>query len=81
MSDLHPIFAAAIAGHMHAKPRDGALRANATDYDGEIVIERFGYWQGAEPHWAVPAWEEEGRAELAGPFSSLASAERAIRNH
>lgn len=58
------------------KPRDGAIRVNDAEYDG-IVIEMFGFWQSGEG-WAVPAWEEMGRADLAGPFSNHAAAQRAI---
>lgn len=60
------------------KPRDGAIRANDTEYDGDIVVEMFGFWQSGEG-WAVPAWEEMGRADLAGPFASIDAAKRAIR--
>ncbi len=59
--------------------RLGAIQANATDYDGEIVVEQFGYWNNAEPSWAVPAWDENGSAGLGGPFATIADAERAIR--
>jgi hypothetical protein len=61
------------------KPRLGSLQVNATDY-GDIVIECFGYAGGFDgPIWMVPAWEEQGRGDLAGPFSTVAAAKRALR--
>ncbi len=60
--------------------RPGALRVNATDYD-EIVIEQFNYWNRDEPSWAVPAWEEWGEGDLAGPFTSADEAKRVLHNH
>jgi len=61
-------------------PRDGDLRVNAFDYD-EIVVEMLGYWNGPVLGWAVPAWEEWGHPELAGPFEDADRAARAIREH
>lgn len=62
-------------------PRLGAIQVNSTDYDGDIVVERFDFWNQPEPFWAVPAWDEGGAAPLAGPFASVAEAEAAIREH
>ena len=65
--------------HIAPRPRLGAIQVNATDYDGKIVVERFGFYNGDEPMWAVPAWEECGQSGLRGPFATVADAERAIR--
>lgn len=59
-------------------PRVGDVQVNATDYDGEIVVEQLGYWNG-ELCWAVPAWDERGYGDLEGPFASVAQAEAAVR--
>lgn len=60
------------------QPRQGDIRANATDYDGEIVVEMFGYYGMSGRGWHVPAWDERGEPDLAGPFASVADAERAV---
>ena len=56
----------------------GALQVNAADYGAAIVIERFSYWGTPDPQWAVPAWEEWGRPDLAGPFATVAQAQSAL---
>lgn len=59
-------------------PRLGDCRVNSSDYRGDIVIEQFGYWNRPEPCWAVPAWDERGDADLAGPFTTVAEAQAAL---
>ena len=59
-------------------PRLGEVRINDTEYDGDIVIERFDYWQYDEPHWDVPDWEETSLSDLAGPFLDYADAQSAL---
>lgn len=59
-------------------PALGSVRVNSVEYDGQIVVEQFTYWQCPEPTWAVPAWDERGE-DLDGPFASIDDAERAIR--
>lgn len=62
-------------------PRLGDVQVNATDYAGEIVVERFGYFNfNDEPGWSVPAWEEQGCPDLAGPFANVEQAQAALRN-
>lgn len=58
--------------------RAGDVRVNATDYDEGIVVERLGYFNQPDLWWAVPAWEEQGLPELAGPFSSTEEAEQVL---
>jgi hypothetical protein len=53
-------------------------QVNDTDYDGEIVVEFFGYANSDEPFWHVPAWEERGFPELSGPFVDRAEAQAAL---
>lgn len=62
------------------QPKLGTLQVNTTDYDS-IVIERFDYSNLPEPHWSVPAWEECGLGNLAGPFASRAEAQQALDNY
>lgn len=52
----------------------GTIRINATDYDGDIVVELFDYSQSGPPHWHVPAWDERGMGSLCGPFQSAREA-------
>lgn len=54
--------------------------SDASLYEGRtgFVIELFSYWNGSEPTWAIPDWEERGASELDGPFATRAEAERAI---
>lgn len=71
---------------VYAKPKVGDLHVNTTDYDGDIVIERFGIlgYDGcgrARVDWAVPAWDEMGSPDLAGPFDSSATAQVALAKH
>lgn len=56
----------------------GDVRVNSMDYDGDVVIEQYGYHGQAAPCWAVPAWEERGDADLAGPFATRAEANAAV---
>lgn len=70
---------------MTTNPRLGSICvADYAEY-GEgcagFVVERFGYGNSAEPHWAIPAWDEWNASELEGPFSSRAEAEEAILLH
>ena len=60
-------------------PKLGAIRANATDYAGRIVVEQYAYWNSAWAHWAVPTWDERGAPDLCGPFATLAEAEAAVK--
>ena len=64
---------------MTTAPKSGDIRVNEFDYDGDIVVEQLSHWNGQEMHWAVPAWEERGHPDLAGPFEDVASARRAVR--
>ncbi len=77
MSDknLHPVMQEALAPFIPFAPSYGDIRANDTDY-GDVVVEMY-----YGDHWAVPAWEEWGSADLAGPFATKANADRAVRNH
>lgn len=54
--------------------------ASVAGYDGRsgFVIELFSYWNGSEPTWAIPDWEERSMAELEGPFATRAEAESAL---
>lgn len=54
-------------------PSLGTIRANGTDYDGGVKLERLG-----ADGWAVPAWEEQGLGDLAGPFPSWEAAAFAL---
>lgn len=64
---------------MTPRPRLQSLQVNSTDYDGDIVIEQFSYWSMQDgPSWAVPAWDESGASNLAGPFASHAEAQAAL---
>lgn len=60
-------------------PKLNDIQVNSTEYESGIVIEQYRYWQGAEPQWAVPAWDECGCPDLAGPFASVFEAEQAIK--
>jgi len=57
--------------------RPGDIRVNSTDYDGDVVIEQYAHWN-CGLTWAVPAWEERGDGDLAGPFVNRAEAEDAL---
>lgn len=59
-------------------PKIGDVRVNAEDYEGDIVVEQWNYWNHGLD-WAVPAWDESGQPDLSGPFEDVASAERAVR--
>lgn len=61
-------------------PKQGAIRANDTDYGGSVVVELLDYWPiyGGDLGWAVPAWDERGEPDLDGPFSTVAEAQAAI---
>lgn len=59
-------------------PKICDVRANDTDYDGRIVVEQYLYWQGSDPYWAVPAWDECGCPDLCGPFENIGAANLAI---
>jgi hypothetical protein len=50
-------------------------------YDGQWLIERYGYYNTSGPKWAVPAWEEWGKGSLAGPFRSKQEAQKAIDDY
>lgn len=47
-------------------------------YPAGFVIEAFHCWNGGEPTWAVPAWDEWGYGEREGVFATRAEAERAL---
>ena len=51
----------------------GTIRANSTDYDSGIQLERFG-----AGGWGVPAWDEEGLPDLKGPFLTIQAAASAL---
>ena len=51
------------------------IRVNSTDYASGIVIELLS-WD--DVTWNVPAWEERGCSELAGPFESVAQAQAVL---
>lgn len=53
--------------------RYGDIRANDTDYDGIVVVEMF-----YGDRWAVPAWEEKGEPDFAGPFDSICAAQKIV---
>ena len=54
------------------------VRVNTADYD-EIVVERLLMHRGELRDRHVPAWDEIGFDELAGPFASAAEADRVCR--
>lgn len=60
----------------------GAIAVNTADYEDRIVIECFDY-HGSDhwASWAVPAWDEQGAPELAGPFSTAEEADEALRRY
>jgi hypothetical protein len=63
-------------------PKLGDTRVNSTDYDGDVVIEQYTYWGfNDSPGWCVPAWEERGVWDLAGPFASHAEAQEALTRY
>lgn len=52
-------------------------QVNATDYDGDVVVEVVNInGRAVDPH--VPAWEEQGHGDLAGPFANEAEAFAAL---
>jgi len=53
-------------------------QVNDTDYDGEIVVEFYGFHGRDELLWAVPAWDEQGYPELSGPFDTRGEAQAAL---
>lgn len=66
-------------------PKIGSIRvADYAEY-GEgctgFIVERFSYGNSAEPHWAIPAWDEQNASELEGPFETRSEAEAAIVLH
>ena len=52
------------------------VRVNEHDYNSGIVIEVWFY-----DYWAVPAWEEWSLPDLAGPFETIAEAQRVLDEH
>lgn len=82
-SENAPIRVAPVKGNIMATnltraPRLGDKQVNATDYDGQIVIEQYDFHGIAHPSWAVPAWEERGLSNLAGPFETVEQAKAAL---
>jgi len=57
----------------------GTLQVSSPqDYEGGYMIERFDYCGLDNPAWHVPAWEEVGLCNLAGPFATVADAQKAL---
>lgn len=56
-------------------------RTYGEDRPAGFIIETFRHWNGDEPSWGLPAWDEWGIGELAGVFPTRDAAQAAITDN